>query len=122
MEKIEVHRVINFLLLKGCTARQIQDEMKSVYGDDSPSYDTVVRWKRNFQTGHMSFTEPRSGRPSLTDDMDTVNKVEALSQENRRVTIQMAMHETDLSYGSAWNIIHNQLHMFKVSVRWVPAY
>ena len=121
MEKIEARSVIKYLHLKGYTARHIHDEMKSVYGDDSPSYDTVVRWKRNFQTGHMSLTdEPRSGRPSLTDDMDTIKKVEALVQEDRRVTLQTIMHETDLSYGSAWNIIHNQLHMSKVSARWVP--
>ncbi|XP_063775485.1 phospholipase B1, membrane-associated-like [Pseudophryne corroboree] len=76
MDKIEARGVIKFHL-KGNSARQIHDEMMAVYGDESPSYDTVVRWKRNFQTVHMSLSdEPRSGRPSITDDLDTVKKDE----------------------------------------------
>ena len=71
MEKIETHTrtrsVIKFLHLKGCSAQQIYDEMKAVYGDEGPLYSTVTCWEKKFQTGHMSLTdEPRSGRSSLT--------------------------------------------------------
>ncbi|XP_076059369.1 histone-lysine N-methyltransferase SETMAR-like [Oratosquilla oratoria] len=101
--------------------RQFHDEMKAVYGDDCLSYDSVVRWKRNFQTGHMSLTdEPRTGQPSLTDSVATVKKEEDLILEDRRVAIHVIMHETGLSYGSVWKIVHDELHMFKVSARWVP--
>ncbi|KAJ7345602.1 hypothetical protein JRQ81_001552 [Phrynocephalus forsythii] len=66
MNKIEARSVIKFLHLKGNKARQIHYEMKAVYGDERPSYDTVVRWKRNFQNGHMSLTgKPRAGRSSV---------------------------------------------------------
>ncbi|XP_076066155.1 protein GVQW3-like [Oratosquilla oratoria] len=120
LEKIEAHRV-RFLHLKDYRARQIHDEMNAVYRDDCPSYGTVVRMKRNFQTGHMSLTdEPRTGRPSLTDSAATVKKVEKLILEDRRVTIHVVMNETDLSYGSVWEIIHDELHISKVSARWVP--
>ncbi|XP_076066163.1 uncharacterized protein LOC143039801 [Oratosquilla oratoria] len=62
MENIEARSVIKFLHLKGYSARQIHDEMKAVYGDDCLSYDSAVRWKKNFQTGHMFLTdEPRTG-------------------------------------------------------------
>ncbi|KAJ7335343.1 hypothetical protein JRQ81_013284, partial [Phrynocephalus forsythii] len=57
MNKTEARSVIKFLHLKGNSARQIHNEMKAVYGDESPSYDMVVRWKRNFQSGHMSLTD-----------------------------------------------------------------
>ncbi|XP_076029840.1 protein GVQW3-like [Oratosquilla oratoria] len=121
MEKIEARRVIKFLDLKGYNAQQIHDETKAVYDDDCLSYDTVVRWKRNFQTGHMSLTdESRTGRSSLTDSAATVKKVKDLILEDRGVTIHVIMHETGLSYGSVWKIIHDELHMSKVSARWVP--
>ncbi|XP_076044837.1 histone-lysine N-methyltransferase SETMAR-like [Oratosquilla oratoria] len=69
----------------------------------------------------MSLTdEPKSRRPSLTDRVATVKKVEYLILEDRRITIHVIMHETGLSYGSVWKIIHNELHMSKVSARWVP--
>ena len=121
MNKIEAQSFIRFLHLKGNNARQIHDEMKAVYGDESPSYDTVVRWKRNFQSGHMSLTdEPRAGRPSIKDDLAMVTKVEAVILDDRRSTLERVMAETGLSYGSAWRIIHEELHMNKVSARWVP--
>ena len=91
MEVTEDRSVIKFPHWKGYSARQIHDEMKAVYGGDCPSYDTVVRWKRNFQTGHMSLTdEPRTGRPSLTDtSAATVKTVEDLLLEDRRVAIHV---------------------------------
>ncbi|KAJ7324457.1 hypothetical protein JRQ81_017477 [Phrynocephalus forsythii] len=95
--------------------------MKAVYGDESPSYDTVVRWKRNFQSGHMSLTDkPRAGRPSIKDYLAMVNKVEAVILNDRRSTMERVMAETGLSYGTVWRIIHKELHMNKVSACWVP--
>ncbi|KAJ7344747.1 hypothetical protein JRQ81_000697 [Phrynocephalus forsythii] len=95
--------------------------MKAVYGDESPSYDMVVRWKRNFQSGHMSLTDkPRAGRLSIKDDLAMVKKVEAVILDNRRSTMERVMAETGLSYGTEWRIIHEELHMNKVSARWVP--
>ena len=121
MDKIEARSVIKFLHLKGYSAQRIFDEMKSVYGEECPSYATVVRWKRNFQTGHMSLTdEPRSGRPLVTDELATVKKVEDLILADRRVTIQTIIQETGLSSGGVRKIIHEELHMSKVSARWVP--
>ncbi|KAJ7326728.1 hypothetical protein JRQ81_016487, partial [Phrynocephalus forsythii] len=70
MNKTEAQSVIKFLHLKSNNTHQIHNEMKAVYGDESPSYDMVVRWKRNFQSGHISLTdEPRAGRPSIKDDL-----------------------------------------------------
>lgn len=43
MNKIEARSVTAFLHLKDNNARQIHNEMNAVYGDESPSYDTVVR-------------------------------------------------------------------------------
>ncbi|KAJ7345950.1 hypothetical protein JRQ81_001900 [Phrynocephalus forsythii] len=121
MNKIEARSVIKFLHLKGNNARQIHDEMKAVYGDESPSYDMVVRWKRNFQSGHMSLTDkPRAGRPSIKDDLAMVKKVEAVILDDRRSTMEKVMAETGLSYGTAWRIIHEELHRNKVSACWVP--
>ncbi|XP_076058570.1 protein GVQW3-like [Oratosquilla oratoria] len=121
MEGIEACRLIMFLHLKGYSAQKIHDEMKAVYDNDYLSYDTVVRWKRNFQSGHMSLAdEPRTRRLSLTDSAATVKKVGNLILEVRLVTIHVIMYENGLSYGSVWKIIHDELYMSKVSARWVP--
>ena len=66
--------------------------MVAIYGNDFPSYDNIMRWKRNFQSGQMSLTEePRPGRPPWMNDE------ECLIMEDRCPTI---MDETCLSYGS----------------------
>ncbi|XP_076059485.1 protein GVQW3-like [Oratosquilla oratoria] len=118
MGKIEARSGIKFLHLKDYSVWHTNDETKAAYGDDCLLYDTVVRWKRDFQTGHMSLTdEPRPGRPSPTDSADTVKKVEDLILEDRRVTIHVIIHETGLSYGSVWEIIHGELDMSEVSAR-----
>ncbi|KAJ7332328.1 hypothetical protein JRQ81_014508 [Phrynocephalus forsythii] len=121
LNKIEARSVIKFLHLKGNNAHQIHNKMKAVYGDKSSSCDMVVRWKRNFHSGHMSLTdEPRAGRPSIKDDLAMVKKVEAVILDDRRSTMERVMAETGLSYGTAWRIIHEELHMNKVSARWAP--
>ncbi|KAJ7326981.1 hypothetical protein JRQ81_016740 [Phrynocephalus forsythii] len=95
--------------------------MKAVYGDERPSYDMVVRWKRNFQSGHMSLTdEPQTGRPSIKDDLAMVKKVGVVILDDRRSTMERVVVETGLSYGAAWRIIHEELHMNKVFAHWVP--
>ena len=69
----------------------------------------------------MSLTdEPQAGRPSINDNLAMVKKVEAVILDDRRSTMERVMAETGLSYGSAWRIIHEELHMNKVSARWVP--
>ena len=75
--------------------------MGTVYGNVCPSYVTIMRWKRNFQSGQISLTDgPRPGRSSWTDGEVTVKKEECLILEDRRATIQMIMNETGLSYHS----------------------
>ncbi|KAJ7315848.1 hypothetical protein JRQ81_002010 [Phrynocephalus forsythii] len=49
-----------------------------------------------------------------------VKKVEAVILDDRRSTMERVMAETGLSYGTAWRIIHEELHMNKVSACWVP--
>ena len=121
IDKIEARSVIKFLHLTGYSAQRILDEMKSVYGKECPAYATVVWQKRNFQTSHMSLTdEPRSGRPSVTDKVAKMKKVEDLILADRRVTIQMIIQDTDLSSDSVRKILHEEPHMSKVSARWMP--
>ncbi|KAL1431926.1 hypothetical protein MTO96_014011 [Rhipicephalus appendiculatus] len=101
MNKTEARSVKKIVHLKGNNARQIYDEMKAAYGDETISYDTVVRWKRNFQSDHVSLTdEPRSGRPSIKDDLAMVKTVEAVILNDGRSTIERVMAETGLSHGT----------------------
>ena len=79
IDKVEYRAVIRFLHLKGNNAATIHAELVEVYGNNAPSYDTVVRWRRCFQCGQRSLNdEKRSGRPSLCEEPGIARQVEAL--------------------------------------------
>lgn len=121
MEPVECRAVIRFLYLKGRTPQETFDEMKGTYGDDAPSYDLVKRWHREFKHGRKSVeTAPKPGRPSSAIDEASVRQVEAAILEDRRITIRQIAQEVKISTGSVETIIHNHLHMRKVSARWIP--
>ena len=118
MEPVECRAVIRFLYLKGRTPQETFDEMKETYGDDAPSYDLVKRWHREFKHGRKSVeTAPKPGRPSSAIDEASVRQVEAAILEDRRITIRQIAQEVKISTGSVETIIHNHLHMRKVSAR-----
>ena len=94
---------------------------EKTYGDDALSYDLVKRWHREFKHGRKSVeTAPRPGRPPSAIDDASVRQVEAAILEDRRITIRQIAQEVKISSGSVETIIHDHLHMHKVSARWIP--
>ncbi|KAJ7338369.1 hypothetical protein JRQ81_011528 [Phrynocephalus forsythii] len=62
----------------------------------------------------MSVTdEPLLGRPSIKDNLAMVKKVESVTLDDRRLTMERVMAKTGLSCGTAWRIIHEELHINK---------
>ena len=121
VEKVEVRAVIRFLQLKGKSAKEIHAELVTVYGDNAPQYATVAKWQTCFQCGQTSLDDDeRSGRPSLSEEPGIAAQLEALVLEDRRITIEAIVQKIHVSHGAVQNIIHNVLHMSKVSARWVP--
>ena len=121
MEKVEYRAVIRFLYLKGRTPTEAFDEMKEVYGEDAPSYDVVKHWHRQFKCGRTSVeTAPIPGRSQSAIDDATIQQVEAAILDDRRITVRQLAHEVKISVGSVEKIIHDHLHMGKVSARWIP--
>lgn len=121
MVPVECRAVIRFLYLKGRTPQETFDEMKETYGDDAPPYDLVKRWHRVFKHGRKSVeTAPKPGCPSSAINEASVRQVEAAILEDRRITIRQIAQEVKISTGSVETIIHNHLHMRKVSARWIP--
>ena len=95
--------------------------MFSVYREECPSYETVKYWVRKFKSGFLSIHDsPREGRPNFVVTEDSVCQVKTLVLEDRRVTVRQLAAITKMSVGSIETILHDHLHMSKVSARWVP--
>ena len=75
---------------------------------------------RKFKSGFLSIHDcPWEGRSDFVVTEDSVCQVKTLVLEDRRVTVkQLAVIKKCL--GSIETILHDHLHMSKVSARWVP--
>ena len=113
MEPLEYCSVIKFLNMQG--------KLFGVYQEECLSYETVKNWVREFKSGFLSIHDsPREGRPNFVVTEDSVCQVKTLVMEDRRVTVKQLAAITKMSVGSIETILHDHLHMSKVSARWVP--
>ncbi|PAA51606.1 hypothetical protein BOX15_Mlig028961g1 [Macrostomum lignano] len=105
----------------GCKVTEIHTDLVNVLADSAPSFDTVARWLRHFLECWDSFNdEPRSGRPRTSVTEDVVAHADAIIREDWSIMLRFIAYELGVSYGSAHNIMHEQLGRTKTCARWVP--
>ncbi|CAF1555029.1 unnamed protein product [Rotaria sp. Silwood1] len=119
--RIQMFTIDKSSCAKGQSPTNIYERMMAVYGDNAPSRTTVFYWVRRFKDRQLSIeNDPRCGRPITATDDQTIADVESLIIEDRRITIQQIADILSISTGTVHGIIHDHLHMTKVSSRWVP--
>lgn len=102
-------------------AKGAHEMLKSVYGDNVVTLKTVYKWYERFKNGHESVEdEQRSGRPSTSKTHENVQNVAQIVRANRRITIRELAEELNISYGSVQSILTDNLHMRRVSAKFVP--
>ncbi|XP_031636072.1 protein GVQW3-like [Contarinia nasturtii] len=121
MDKIEYRAVIKFLTKEGVAPKDIDDRLRTVYGDRAPSYATIKLWAKQFKWGRESLEDDlRSGRPIEATAPDMVEKIEHLVHENLRMSKKVLAAMFDVSERSIFRILHEKLLMRKVCSRWIP--
>ena len=121
MDKAEYRAVIKFLVLKGQSAKQTEEQLTAIYQESSPSAATIKRWVKEFQCGRESLEDdPRSGWQLTSTTEENIETVHRLVMENRCITLHELEEATGLSYGSIHGILHDIFHISKVCARWVP--
>lgn len=119
--KIEYRAVIKFLTKEGHTPKHIKQRLDNVYGDSSPSYSTVKKWAKCFRLGQESLEDvERPGRPIEVITPQQISIIEELVLEDRRLKVKELAVITNISETSIRRILHDHLHMNKISARWVP--
>lgn len=117
----EQRSVIRFLWSKGRTPIEIHREMQPTYGERCLALRSVRWWCSEFENGRENLHDnERAGRPRLSVTDDNTARVDAMVKAERRVRIKDIAQELDISFGSAFDIIHECLGYRKVSCRWVP--
>ena len=95
--------------------------MKVQYGDSCLSQGRVYEWVERFQNRRQNVSDKhRSGRPVSVATETVKQQIEQRIHDYRRVTIDEIAIEFNMSHGSAYNIVHDDLRYRKVRSRWVP--
>ena len=121
MDKFKCRAVIEYMCIKGLSAKDIYDDMVQTLGATAPCYTTVKKWAAEFKRGRTSIEDdPRSGRPSEATDVITADLVLESVMKDRRLTLTQLAETHSISRTSVQRILHDTLRMKKVSARWVP--
>ena len=111
---------MKFLLLQEESPSNIYERMVVIYGDHASSHTTGFEWARRFKDEQLNIEDnPKYVRPITATNNETVKDVESLIIEDRRITIQQIAYVQGVSTYTQHSVIHDQLHMTKVSSRWV---
>ena len=85
------------------------------------SYDTVRRWKNNFESGVESIkTAPKSGRAKFASRKEIVSKIKENIEGDTRFTVCDIARKVGYSLSTVHLILKNHLKVQKIFARWVP--
>ena len=93
--------------------------LEKCFGNDTLTRSNVFRWHERFRSDRESVEDDeRSGRPSTakTDE----NKIKGWMTVSRKLTIREIAEELNIAYGSAQDILVNDLGLRRVAARLVP--
>ena len=113
--------VIKFYTLLGKSFSEIHEYLHIVYGDSCISIIAISKWMNRFKEGRDTIkSDKRKGRPVTVSNERKVAEIQEYILEHRRVTVEYVAEHFSISYGTAQDIMSNNLGMRRVSARWVP--
>jgi len=118
--KEEQRSVIRFSWAEGVPGAQIHLRMCAQYGDKVLCRRIVYEWTKMFENGRTSVTDAkRSGRPATATTTRNEESTLELIRENRRITVEEVAGRLNVSVGSTYSLIHDNLKFSKVCAMWV---
>lgn len=121
MNKFEHRVVIKYFILKGLTPTEIKNEMDSTLDESAPSFSTIKKWAAEFKRGRTSIEDDeRLGRPCTATTDEIIEKIHNAVLDDRRIKVHELADIAKISDERVRNILHDHLHMKKLSARWVP--
>ena len=116
----EAQRANVFLLWKaGTKTSDIVASLENAHGEHAMSLRSIQRWIESFKAGRTNISdENREGRP--TSRRNLITQVEALLQEDARLTVRELADRTDSPSTTVFRVVKDDLALIRLSARWVP--
>ena len=117
---IETRAVINFFF-QSKVPKEIHAILTETLREHAPSYATVKNWVAQFKRGDFSTCDaPRPGRLKTVTTPDSIGQIHELILEDRRISAKSIAEQLGISRGWVGSVIHEDLDIRKLSVKWVP--
>jgi len=95
--------------------------LQQAYGEDAMGRTQVFEWFRRLKDDRTSVERvPCSGRPSTSRNEKMIANVRTICLNNRRLTVREIADDSGISVGSCDTILTEDLHMKRVSAKFVP--
>jgi hypothetical protein len=122
MDLLKEQRVcIKFCQKLGKTATETYEILQQAFRETALSRSKTFEWNSRLKNGRTFIDDdPHTGRPSTARTNETVDHVNAVMRENRRLTIREIVDELNLSFGTCQAILMQDLGMRRVSAKLVP--
>ena len=119
---IEALAVIKiFFFLQGKAPKEIHAILIETLGEHAPSYATVKNCVVQFKRGDFFTCDaPRPGRPKTVTTPEIIDQIHELILEDRRISAKTIAEQLGISRERVQSIIHEDLDMRMLFVKWVP--
>ena len=118
---VEQHYAIKFCVKLENSATETLATLEKAYGEDSLSRAQVFRWHKTLKGGREDAEdEQRSERPSTAHTSDNADKVKAVLNSDRRLSVRLIADKTELPKSIVHEIMATELNMRKVCAKLVP--
>ena len=118
MDKYEQRYVILFFWRKKTQPKDIFNELKEVYGENSLKLRCIQKWCQRFDEGKEDvFDEVRGGRPK---NNHLIPKISKIIESNPSISTTKLAYKLQSSKETVKRILTEELQMKKVNLKWIP--
>jgi len=117
---IETRAVIKYFFLQDKVLKEIHAILTETLGEHASLYANVKNWVTQFKRGDFSTCDaPRPGRNTTVTNPEFIDQIHELILKDRRISTKSITEQLDISREQVRSIIHEDLDMRKLSVKWV---
>ena len=110
-----------FFFLQGKALKEIHAILTETLGEHASLYATVKNWVAQFKRGDFSTcVVPRPGQPKTVTTQEIIDQIYKLILEDRQIFTKSIAEQLGISCEQVGSIIHEDLDMWKLSMKWVP--
>lgn len=118
---MEQRHAIKFCVKLKKTKQEAYGMLKEAYGDEQMSQASFYRWFNRFSDGNEQVEdEPRSGASKCARKEGSIEEVQRLVMQDRRISVRMLSEAVSISNGTVETVLTEDLKLYKVCDKFVP--